>query len=921
MTGGTGGKSGDGGAGAYFAGSGATFNNTGAVAGGDGGGGGFSIFAAPGGVGGAGAYFAGNGATFTNTGVVAGGGGGDGGGTPIFSGLGGVGGAGAYFAGNGATFANSGRVTGGVGGVGPAGGDGGAGVYFAGNGATFNNTGSVTGGGGGVGFDCCFPVNIPGTGGEGGAGVSFVGGGATFNNTGVVTGGQAGAGRFFGSTGGVGGAGVYFAGSGATFANSGRITGGSGGVGGEEDFFDGPGGVGGAGVSFSATGATFTNSGTVTGGAGGGKASFVGFSGPGSGGPGVVGAGLTIINGGVIWGGVSGDGVKRADAIEFTGGANVLELRAGSTIVGNVVGTGRDLLRLGGAVNSAFDASALGAQYRDFGSAEKSGASAWTITGSTNASSPWTIDQGVLIVNGSIANASLTTVSGGATLAGVGAVGNLLVASGAVFAPGTVGAPGTMTVAGNLAFQPASTYSVEIAAAGYSRANVLGAASLNGNLVATFLPGAAVTRSYDVLHADGGLAGTRFAAFNDPPNFLESLAYGVNDVFVDLTAALGAGAALPGNQQSVANALNGYFNAGGLLPGNFSQLYGLAGSALSNVLASASGEAATGAQESAFQSINLFLEAMLDPFAVGRGAFAPAFGPGSDLPTHKDALPAFEPRLTSWAAAFGGDGRIDGDPAGSGSHDLSANASGVAAGLDYHLTRDMVIGAALGGGRTSWALSQGFGGGAGDLFDLGVYASRQFGAAYVSGALAFANQWLTTSRSGPFGEALSGRFASQTYGGRIEGGYRLATPAGGLTPYAALQAMDFDAHSYSEQDCCSGGFGLAYAGRTASDIRSEFGARFDHVVALQPEASLILRARAAWIHDWASDPRLGATFETLPGAGFNVVGAIPAKNVALLSGVAEMRLTGGATAGARFDGEFASGAHAYAGTVFVKLSF
>jgi hypothetical protein len=87
----------------------------------------------------------------------------------------------------------------------------------------------------------------------------------------------------------------------------------------------------------------------------------------------------------------------------------------------------------------------------------------------------------------------------------------------------------------------------------------------------------------------------------------------------------------------------------------------------------------------------------------------------------------------------------------------------------------------------------------------------------------------------------------------------------------------------------AGGFGLAYAGRTASDIRSDIGARFDDVVAVQSDASLTLRARLAWIHDWVSDPRIEASFETLPRAGFNVVGAIPAKNAALLSGVAEQR--------------------------------
>ena len=841
--------------------------------------------------------------------------------------FGGAGGAGVSFAAGGANFTNSGTVTGGDGGFGAR--AGGAGVSFAASGATFMNSGMVTGGRGGDGGFVNFAGQV---GGAGGAGVSFAASGATFMtfmNTGLVTGGGGGNGGNggFSGNGGGGGPGMVFAGGGATFMNTGVVTGGGGGNGGDNGVFGGNGGGGGPGMVFAGGGATFTNSGTVTGGGGGSSGGGVGRDGAvGAGGAGVVGIGLTIVNGGVISGGLSADGVTRADAIDLTGGANVLELRAGSTIVGNVVATGSDLLRLGGAANSAFDASALGTQYQGFGSVEKSGASDWTVTGSTNARAPWTLNQGVLTVNGSIASASLTTVNAGATLAGIGGVGNLLVASGGMFAPGMLGGTGTMTVAGNLAFQSASTYSVQIEGTAASRADVSGAALLNGTVVTTFVPGASLARSYNVLHADGGLDHTQFAGFNDPPNFLESLSYGANDVFVDLTAALGAGASLPGNQQSVANALNGYFNAGGLLPPNFIDLYGLTGNALSNALVSASGEAATGAQESAFQSMDAFIEAMLDPIVIGRsdtanpGAPGLVFLPGGDVPTHKNGA-VFEAGWTSWAASFSGYGRIDGDPTGTGSHDLSANTFGVAAGLDYHLTRDTLVGAALGGGRTSWGLSQGLGGGAGDLFDLGAYASTRVGPTYVSGALAFGNQWMRTSRTDPFGEALSADFVSQTYGGRIEGGYRLATPAGGLTPYAALEAMDFNEPSFQEKDCCAGGFGLAYAGRTASDIRSEFGARFDDVVAVQSDASLALRARLAWIHDWVSDPTVGASFETLPGAGFNVVGAIPAKNVALLSGAAELRLARGATVGARFDGELASGAHAYAGTVFLKVSF
>jgi outer membrane autotransporter protein len=63
---------------------------------------------------------------------------------------------------------------------------------------------------------------------------------------------------------------------------------------------------------------------------------------------------------------------------------------------------------------------------------------------------------------------------------------------------------------------------------------------------------------------------------------------------------------------------------------------------------------------------------------------------------------------------------------------------------------------------------------------------------------------------------------------RVEGGYRYAVqPAMGLTPYAAIQAQNFQTPAYSETDLTGGGFGLTYNSQNASDTRSELGARFD----------------------------------------------------------------------------------------------
>ena len=116
-----------------------------------------------------------------------------------------------------------------------------------------------------------------------------------------------------------------------------------------------------------------------------------------------------------------------------------------------------------------------------------------------------------------------------------------------------------------------------------------------------------------------------------------------------------------------------------------------------------------------------------------------------------------------------------------------------------------------------------------------------------------------------------------------------------ITPYAALQAQSFHTPTYSETDVDGGGFGLTYNTRTAHDIRSELGARFDHVGAGRSGAVLTLRSRLAWAHDWVSDPSLAAAFQALPGASFIVNGAAPAKNSALASAGAELKLANGVT--------------------------
>jgi outer membrane autotransporter protein len=129
-----------------------------------------------------------------------------------------------------------------------------------------------------------------------------------------------------------------------------------------------------------------------------------------------------------------------------------------------------------------------------------------------------------------------------------------------------------------------------------------------------------------------------------------------------------------------------------------------------------------------------------------------------------------------------------------------------------------------------------------------------------------------------------------------------------------VQAQNFHTPTYSETDYSGGSFGLTYNARNASDTRSELGARFDRLILLNWNAALALRGRVAWAHDWISDPNLLPSFEALPGASFIVQGATPAKNAALTSAGAELRLVNGVSLLGKFDGEFAAHSQTYAGT-------
>ena len=181
-----------------------------------------------------------------------------------------------------------------------------------------------------------------------------------------------------------------------------------------------------------------------------------------------------------------------------------------------------------------------------------------------------------------------------------------------------------------------------------------------------------------------------------------------------------------------------------------------------------------------------------------------------------------------------------------------------------------------------------------DLFQAGTCVRHPSGPAYITGALAYGWQEITTNRTVSLAgiDQLRAEFNANAYSGRIEGVYRFVAQvmAGvGITPYAAGQFTTFDLPAYCERAIAgTPNFALAYGARSVTEPRSEIGIRTDKFFVMS-NGVLTLRGRLAWAHDFDPDRTIAATFQLLPGASFLVNGAAQAADSVLTTASAEWR--------------------------------
>ncbi len=452
------------------------------------------------------------------------------------------------------------------------------------------------------------------------------------------------------------------------------------------------------------------------------------------------------------------------------------------------------------------------------------------------------------------------------------------------------------------------------------------AAQLAGDVLVAPLTRVTASTTYTILTSNFLIGTFDSVSVTNPALARARLGYAGNDVLLTLDPGL-LSPVLPGfasiNQRNVAAGIDNALLGGANPPPGFDALFNLSGAQLGNALTQASGEAATGVQQTSFTAMERFLTTILDrwfgsgdngqPSSLGAMQFGDSVAmqgaPREAYAAMTTKAPAGAGLYTQpwsvWGAGYGGSQSTDGN-AELGSNAISARALGVAAGADYRLSPGTRVGFALGGGGTNFNLSNGLGGGRSDLFQAGVFVRHSIGDTYLAGALAYGWQDVTTDRTVTIAgsDRLRGQYNANAVSGRFEAGHRYLTPWAALTPYLAGQFTTLYLPSYGEQTIAGANtFALNYAARSVTAPRSEFGLRADRVYGVD-NAVLTLRGQAAWTHDFNTDRSIAATFQSLPQAGFIVNGAAQGRDGARMTAGAELNWLNGFSIAGGLEGEF-----------------
>ena len=261
-----------------------------------------------------------------------------------------------------------------------------------------------------------------------------------------------------------------------------------------------------------------------------------------------------------------------------------------------------------------------------------------------------------------------------------------------------------------------------------------------------------------------------------------------------------------------------------------------------------------------------------------------------------DLSPRPAPQRTwrAWTTFNGGSWKFPGDGL-VGSASSSVSGAGFASGIDYQLTPGFIMGAAIGYGRQTFAVTDRATAGTGDGAHAALYAAARGTNAYAvasvggdyfnntEGRTAFVPGTVLPPLFGMqippipgFLEHLTGAFNSYSVSGRFETGYKYFLGGGySVTPLGGVSFASLWTNGFNETN--SGGnsstIGLSFADRNIISIPGFIGAQLDARQSLANGGSLSGWLRAEWVHEFDPHRTVNPAFLAAPAFGFVIEGA------------------------------------------------
>ncbi|MDX8493023.1 autotransporter outer membrane beta-barrel domain-containing protein [Mesorhizobium sp. VK22B] len=518
---------------------------------------------------------------------------------------------------------------------------------------------------------------------------------------------------------------------------------------------------------------------------------------------------------------------------------------------------------------------------------------------------PTTVDDGKLVVNGSIAS-SFTTVNDGGALGGIGTIGGLIVNSGGAVAPGN--SIGTLKTTGNVTFNPGSIYQVEVNATGQSdRIDATGIAAINGGTVQVFDASGvyALGSHYTLLTAAGGVSGAFADVTQASPVSTPFLSFGLSydpyNVYLDIarSAVTFASFGQTPNQMAIGGGLDSVPLSSPLV----NAVAQLDAPSARSAFDQLSGEAHASAKTALIEDSRFVREAAIDRLrsafdAVG-AVKTPVMSYASGGPEY---LPATTDRFALWGRAFGSWGHTDGD--GNAAR-LNRSTGGFFVGGDGLVFDTWRLGLLAGYSRTNFNVRDRSSSGTSDNYHLGLYGGTQgSNLAFRTGA-AYTWHDIATSRfvSFPgFANSLKGKYDAST--AQVFGELAYGTRAGnvGFEPFANLAYVNLHTDGFRETGGAAALFGSG--GQTDATF-STLGLRASTTFDLGG-VNVTSGGTLAWRHAFGDVVPL-STMALADGAPFTIDGVPIARNAAVIEAGLDFAIAPSATLGISYNSQFASG--------------